>query len=365
MKIAFDAKRALNNHTGLGNYARIFLNALMRDFPENNYLLFTPKITDSLFHELRGNFKVLFPESLFEKTFHPLWRSFGVKNKLAGERVNIYHGLSNELPYAAASGYKTVVTIHDLIFLKHKEQYPLFDRRVYEAKTKYAVRHADKIVAVSAETRKDLIEVYGVPEKKIAVIYPAADPVFYAANPIKQKPKTKYILNVGSFVSRKNQLKLVEAYAIIANQIEEELWLVGSGKMESEIINLVAKKGLQGRVKIIKTAANTELPVLYSQASVFVYPSLFEGFGMPIVESLFSKTPVITTGGGAMEEAAGKDSLFIDPRSAQDIAAKILMVLNNASIGHLMISKGYEHALTMTDKIMAQKMIELYAGLIQ
>ncbi|MFI5205484.1 MAG: glycosyltransferase family 1 protein, partial [Candidatus Paceibacterales bacterium] len=145
MKIAFDAKRALNNHTGLGNYARILLNALMRDFPENNYLLFAPEIKGDCFYQLHGNFKLVLPKSKFYNALHPLWRSFGINGQLAAEKINIYHGLSNEIPFGKTQGYKTVVTIHDLIFLKHTEQYPWPDRQFYTAKTKYAAKHADKI----------------------------------------------------------------------------------------------------------------------------------------------------------------------------------------------------------------------------
>src|SRR5688572_16701041 len=161
MKIAFDAKRALNNSTGLGNHARILLNALMRDFPENEYLLFSPKARDEFFHQLNGNFKIIFPEAKLQKVFHPLWRSFGINQRLEKEKPNVYHGLSNEIPIRnPKSGIRNVVTIHDFIFLKHTEQYPFFDRQIYKLKTKYAANHADKIIAVSNETKNDLMEFY-------------------------------------------------------------------------------------------------------------------------------------------------------------------------------------------------------------
>ena len=164
MKIAFDAKRALNNSTGLGNHARILLNALMRDFPENEYLLFSPKAKDEFFHQLAGDFKIIFPETRLEKSFHPLWRSYGMNRQLDREKANIYHGLSNEIPISTVhSPLATVVTIHDLIFLKHTEQYPFIDRQMYKLKTKYAAQHADKIIAVSNETKNDLMDFYKVP----------------------------------------------------------------------------------------------------------------------------------------------------------------------------------------------------------
>ena len=180
MRIGFDAKRMLNNPTGLGNHARILLNALMRDYPENEYLLFSPKAKDAFFHQLHGNFSAHFPETKWAQFIHSLWRSYGMTTDLQGNKVGIYHGISNELPFNIhRTRIKTVVTIHDLIFLKHTEQYPWIDRQIYKAKTKYAAKHADAIIAVSRETKQDLIEIYRVPEKKINVIYPSVYEKFY------------------------------------------------------------------------------------------------------------------------------------------------------------------------------------------
>ncbi len=386
MKIAFDAKRAFNNGTGLGNYSRILLNALMRDYPDNDYLLFSPKVKDEYLNQLEDGFQLFLPGSTSSVgrpmqtigavstglkslgAINAWWRSWGITRDLIRERAPIYHGLSGELPFNIhKSGIKTVVTIHDLIFLKHTEQYPLIDRQFYKRKTAYAVKHADKIIAVSNETKQDIISHYHVPDRKIEVIYQSVSPIFYKGiNPgtPKEKTDTKYILNVGSFFPRKNQIKLIEAYALIANQIEEELWLVGTdGTTKPQILQTIKDKGLQSRVKILYNISNNELPSLYRNASVFVFPSLFEGFGIPVLEALFSGTPVIATKGGAIEEAAGPGSLFINPNSADDIAAKILQVLSNEPLRSKMIKEGFAHAQTMTDTAFAQKTMQLYRSI--
>jgi len=370
MKIAFDAKRALNNSTGLGNHARILLNALMRDFPENEYLLFTPKANDEFFHQLNGNFKIFFPETRFEKSFHPLWRSFGINKQLEKERVKIYHGLSNEIPSRnQKSEIGKVVTIHDLIFLKHTEQYPFIDRQIYNLKTRYAAQHADKIIAVSEETKNDLMEFYDVAEKKIEVIYPSVDAKFrisdfgFRISDLIQKYglPSKYILNVGSFFPRKNQKTLIEAIDLIKNKVEEDLVLIGgAGTTRKEIEELIQRKKLQSRVKIISNVSNEDLPAIYQAASLFVFPSLFEGFGAPILEALFSKIPVIATKGGAIEEAGGKNSLYINPNSAEEIADTMLKVLSNENLKAQMIENGFAHAQTMNDKVFAQETMRVY-----
>lgn len=373
MRIGFDAKRALNNSTGLGNHARILLNALMRDFPENEYHLFSPKAQDKFFHQLHGVFKLHFPEIKFWQSFHSLWRSFGIRRCLLRERIDIYHGLSNEIPFGRpSSGIRQVVTIHDLIFLKHKAQYPFFDRQIYELKTRYAAKYADHIIAVSQETKRDLIEFYKVPEKKVTVIYPSVDAAFQApvighpSSVVTQKynlPR-KYILHVGSFFPRKNQRMLIEAFDRIKNEIEDNLVLIGSsGSNRKEIEQLIASKNLQQRIRIIANISNEDLPAVYQAASVFVFPSLFEGFGAPVLEALFSKTPVVATKGGAIEEAAGKSSLLVNPLAAEDIAEKILLVLKDENLRNKMVTEGYTHAQTMNDTIFARKVMALYTEL--
>lgn len=365
MKIAFDAKRALNNSSGLGNYSRNLLNALMQNFSNEEYFLFSPQVKDDFFHQLTGEFKMIFPETKLQKSAHPLWRSYGIKNQVLKNGIDIYHGLSSEIPFGMAQLHtRTIVTIHDLIFLKQVEQYPFVDRKIYALKTKYAAKHAHKIVAISNETKQDLVELLGVKEEKVDVIYPIVSSAFQKkteADIQKYKLPRKYILNVGSFFPRKNQRTLIEAFDLIKQEIEEDLVLVGgAGNMKEELMALIEKKKLNARVRIISNATNEDMPAIYSGASVFVWPSLYEGFGMPIVEALFSMVPVITTKGGCFEEAGGKNSLYINPLSAEEIAASIKQSLNNDSDKQKRVRAGLEHAQTMSQQRIAELTMRLY-----
>lgn len=371
MRIAFDAKRAFNNGTGLGNYARLLLNALMRDYTDNDYLLFTPKMKDEFFHQIQGEYKLVMPQSKLHQALHSYWRSYGISQQLVKHRADIYHGLSNELPFNIHNtGIKTVVTIHDVIFRKHIEQYPWIDRQFYHAKTKYAVKHADKVIAVSEETKRDLIELYAVPEKKIAVVYQSVNPIFYDStlrNAVdvysKYKLPKKYILNVGSFYPRKNQAALIQAFDAIKHEVEDDLVLVSSTGNVKAIQALIADKKLEQRVHILGNVTNEDMPALYQQASVFVFPSLHEGFGVPVLEALFSRTPVVATKGGAIEEAAGKNSLLINPTSIDEMADSMLQVLKNDALRQEMITAGYAHAMTMTDTAFAANTMKVYEDL--
>ena len=370
MKLAFDAKRAFNNFTGLGNHARILLNAMMRDCPGNDYLLFSPGVNQYLFPELQGKFELCLPQGLVRGG---AWRSWKVTNDLVDKRVQLYHGLSNELPLNIhKTNIKTVVTIHDLIFLKHTEQYPFIDRQIYTHKTKYAAKHAHKIIAVSQETKRDLVHFYGTPEQKIEVIYPSVDIAFqtkveneFSLLEAYELP-AKFILNVGSFYPRKNQKTLIEAFALIKDKIEEDLVLVGAyGPMMDEIEALISLRNLGNRVKIITTVSNTDLPAVYRLASLVAFPSVFEGFGAPVLEALFSGVPVVASKGGAIEEAAGPGSLVVDPMNAEEMAEAMFKVLSNYALKERMIETGLKHAQTMTDKIFAGKVMDVYKAVIK
>ena len=373
MKLGFDAKRALNNGTGLGNHARILLNAMMRDYPDHSYSLYTPRAREQYLSELDGYFQLHFPTTKVAQSLHAWWRSYGVTRDILTHRTDLYHGLSNELPLKIhRTAIATVVTIHDLIFLKHKEQYPLIDRQIYTYKTKYAAKHADRIIAVSEETKRDLIELYHVPERKITVIYPSIDTRFYEKASVAKRADVamqyqlpaKFILNVGSFFPRKNQMRLIAAFDNIKKNIEEDLVLIGSsGNMLNTIREEIISRKIQDRVHIITSVKNEDLPSVYQLASLFVFPSLFEGFGAPVLEALFSQVPVIASAGGAIEEAAGKYSLLIDPTATEDIAAKIVSAMTDDTVRNTMVAKGLEHALTMTDAIFAARTMDVYEGI--
>ncbi len=373
MKIAFDAKRALNNLSGLGNYSRNLLNGLTKYFPENEYLLFTPKAKDEFFHQLQGDFKICFPKTQFQKSLHAFWRSFGVTNQVQNARADVYHGLSNEIPLGLKRpGIRTVVTIHDLIFLKHKEQYPFVDRQIYEWKTRYAAKNADRIIAVSNETKIDLMEMYRVDEKNIEIIPPIisqqflskSDSISFEQLKRKHRLPAKYILNVGSFFSRKNHSTLIETFDFIKNKVKENLLLVGSsGSEKKKIEQLIENKKLQNRIQIISDVTSEDLPAIYKAASVFVFPSLFEGFGMPITEALLCGVPVVTTKGGCFEEAGGKNSLYVNPNSPEEIANAILRAINNNALRTQMIDGGIIHAQTMSERIHTEKLMRVYSSL--
>lgn len=363
MNIGFDAKRALNNSTGLGNYSRNLINGLLKHFPEHEYALYSPSATDFYAESIDGHYKIILPQNTLHKTFGSWWRSYGMRHDINHERTNIYHGLSNEIPLGInRKRTKTVVTIHDLLFLQYPEHYRFFDRKIYEAKTRYAVKNADKVIAVSEQTKTSLTEHFRVGPEKIEVIYPIVDlqPAVAATN-----GDIKYMLNVGSLVPRKNQSRLIEAYALIEKNIAEELWIAGNGPLKKELEHFVQQLNLTNRVKFLSGLDNRQLAELYKGATAFVYPSLMEGFGMPVVEALLSEIPVVASAGGAIEEAAGAGSVFFDPYSIQDMANQIFRVIDNQALRQKMLASGLVHAQKINSKNLSEQMMAVYHNLVQ
>lgn len=362
MNIGFDAKRALNNSTGLGNYARHLINGLLTHFPENDYVLYSPAVSEPFIDNLKDGYRIRLPEKTWHRTFGSWWRSWGVSDAIAREHTTIFHGLSNELPIGInRARTKTVVTIHDLLFLDYPEHYSYLDRKIYETKTRYAARQADKVIAVSEETKQDLTVRYKVPAEKIEVVYPI---ISIPSIPQTIQVPSPYILNVGSLVERKNQKRLIEAYALIEKNVQEELWIVGTGPLKQELEQLINQLKLRGRVKVITGLHNQDLTAIYKNATAFIYPSLKEGFGMPIVEALLSEIPVVASAGGAIEEAAGPGSLFFDSQSSHEIAQQITRVLNDKTLRQEMIGSGIIHAQKMKSKKLSEQLMAVYNSIL-
>ena len=158
MKIGYEAKRIFHNKTGLGNYSRDLIRILSTYYPDNTYFLYNPKPSEkNLFNSEKTNIKECLPKSSFYKMFYNLWRQKAIVGDIVADDIQIYHGLSGEIPLGInRTKIKTIVTIHDLIFLRYPELYPFLDRIIYRVKFYSACKNADTIIAISEETKKDM-----------------------------------------------------------------------------------------------------------------------------------------------------------------------------------------------------------------
>jgi glycosyltransferase involved in cell wall biosynthesis len=371
MKIGFDAKRAFKNRSGLGNYSRSVISLLSEYFPENEYILYTPYTRQELFTPFPAN-RIRTPQNFLSRSFPSIWRSACLNSVIKGDKPDIFHGLSNELPMGISkSNVRSVVTIHDLIFLHHPELYPMFDRQVYKAKFSYACRIADMVLAVSEATRQDIIENYKTDPAKIKVAYQTCSPAFQKKVTESEKLAIKrkydlpeeFILSVGTIEERKNSLSILKA--LHTGKIETALVLVGKPTPYlRKIEEYIAQNKMEKQVLLRHSVSSDDLPALYQSAGLFVYPSLFEGFGIPILEALFSGTPVITSKGSCFSETGGDAALYTDPLRTEELADLITRVLGDQILHSSMIAKGLNHANRFTAEHTAKRLIELYQEMI-
>ena len=359
MRIGFDAKRAFNNHTGLGNYSRFVIEALLKYASQHEYLAYTPKPP----RDNKSGLK-LSPKRPTTLVGGGLWRSWLINNDLKKDNVDIFHGLSNEIPFGIRkSGVKSIVTIHDLIFVRYPELYPAIDRFFYQQKFRYACENADAVVAVSQQTKDDIMEFYKIPAERIRVIYQDCQSSFHQSidNQSILTIKSKYSLNkpylicVSSFSERKNQKRLVEAFQQLHLNDYELVLVGGKSKYAEEII-----QNSPHNTRVLYGVPSPDLPALYQGASLCVYPSFFEGFGIPIVEALHSGIPVVAATGSCLEEAGGEGALYANPLNVNDLANKMRQVLTNDSLRNDLILKGKEHIKQFSAENIAGQLIQLY-----
>lgn len=368
LKIGFDAKRAFLNNTGLGNYSRTVIEILSSNFPKNSYSLYTPKETKKLISSA-ANISVYTPGF---PLFKSLWRSFGITKQLIRNPIDVYHGLSNEVPFGIEkTNVKTVVTIHDLIFLRYPQYYPFIDRTIYKWKFKHACKAADKIIAASEQTKRDIIHFFGTPNEKIEVIYTACPPIFehLCTSEELQRIKTKwklpdtFLLSVGTIEERKNTLILAKALRSLPENIK--LVLVGKEtKYTKQIKQFIQEHDLENRVFFLSDVPFSDFPAIYQQASVFVYPSVFEGFGLPILEALKSRIPVIAATGSCLEETGGTHSLYVSPYEKTEWTEAVQKILTDETLRNTMIEKGTQHALQFSEMIHAKNLMKVYEQLL-
>lgn len=376
MRIGFDGKRATQNFTGLGNYSRYIIEILCRYYPYNEYVLYAPKKkSNRMLESLLTQFECItttFPIQSYWKRLSAIWRIWGVSRQLQKDKIQIFHGLSNELPLniRQAKDIRSVVTIHDLIFLLFPQYYPVIDRTIYAYKFRKACQNADRIVAISECTKRDIIRLFHIPKEKIEVIYQGCDSSFQKTASVETKKKAqteyglpdRYILNVGSIEERKNILLAVQAMPCLPKDVH--LVIIGKRTGYTEKVErYITENNLADRIHIFSNVTFDLLPAIYQQAEVFVYPSRYEGFGIPIVEALHSGVPVIAATGSCLEEAGGPDSIYVNPDNVEEMINAFNLLLSQPGKKERMILSGKEYVKRFSEKTQGQSLFNLYQKL--
>lgn len=376
MKIGFDAKRLYNNFTGLGNYSRFIVEALSTFYPDNEYTLFAPKVkcnTDTQFFLAAKNIETIQPSAWISwLKLNSLWRSFMISSLVNKKKINVYHGLSHELPVGIAGKTKAVVTVHDLIFLRYPQFYNHIDVAIYKAKIQYACRVADRIIAISEQTKQDLINFLKISPDKITVIYQGChsnfkrvpDPLELSMVKTKYDLPDEFILNVGTIEPRKNALQILRALQLLKGKLQVPLVIIGRPTEYITELEAYAKKnGLEEQVRYIHHADFNDLPAIYRLSKVFVYPSFFEGFGIPLVEAIACEVPVITSTGSCFSEAAGPYSIYVDPYDDETLAFQLFELVRDETRQKKMVEQSMLFIKRFEPHIISKHLFELYSTL--
>lgn len=370
MKIGFDAKRAFHNSRGLGSYSRNLIYGLNKYHPDFRLNLYTPQFKEQakqryefLFNSSNAIITPSFPQSLLPS----LWRRKSITKLLENDQVDIYHGLSHELPLGIEKWKgKKIVTIHDLQYLKFPQFFSTIDRTTYAKKVEHACRVADQVIAICKHTKQDLMDNLNIEASKIAVHYQSCAESFFPENQnlTSTRPNSNpYILHVGAFVPNKNQITLIEAFYKISRDYPHDLILIGSGKDKTyyeDMLGVIEQLKIKERVKIISDVSNDHLVEYYKGADVFCFPSIYEGFGIPVIEAMFCGTPVITSNSSSLPEVGGVAAEYVDPFNSEEIAERMINVLSNEVKATKMREMGLQHVQQFHLEKTTQNLVNIY-----
>ena len=260
-------------------------------------------------------------------------------------------------------------SVHDVIFMRYPQWYKWHDRLIYKQKTEFACQAADAIIATSYQTKQDLIHFLDVPEEKIQVIYQPCN-VGFSTKPTQEQQeeiKKKYnlpaqfLLMVGNIEPRKNILNVINA--VQSRNIDAPLVIVGKQSIYAkELKSFIAQNNIKN-VYFCHNVCSLDLPTVYSLASVFVYPSFFEGFGIPIIEALSCGVPVIASKASCLVETGGNATLYVKPDSVEDITTAIKTILDDSIFRDEIIKKGEEQVKKFAPKTIAKEIMDLYKSI--
>ncbi|MBI2334189.1 glycosyltransferase family 4 protein [Candidatus Daviesbacteria bacterium] len=333
MIIGFDGSRAfLSVRSGTENYSFQLLKALAKIDHKNKYKVYLRSQGPTL----RGwpsnfQFSIL--------NFQFLWTQRGLALQTFKDKLDVLFVPAHTLPVIRKPGLKTVVTVHDLGSEYLPQMHQIKQRLYLSFMQKVQLQGATKIIAVSKATKDDLIKKIGLDPQKISVIYEGYDKKLF--KPHYSLPATNYFLFVGTVQPRKNLERIITAFS---HQLSVDRLVIAGNKgwLSDKIYDLPKKLGIEKRVKFLGYVPDGKLPALYSGAIALVFPSLFEGFGLPILEAQACGCPVITSNVSSMPEVAGKGAILVDPYNIDDIVKGMERVKSQESRVKI-IKAGFEN----------------------
>lgn len=374
MKIGIDARRLVNPYIAIGLYSYTYnlIAGLQKIDAMNDYTLF--------FHGFRRYYRDLIGHLPFNNNFHKkvvripsvfferIMKTKSIPVDYLIGKVDVYHGTAFDLP--SLHHGKSVVTFHDLMFMKHPEFLKPEWVDNLKRETGYSIRKAEIIISVSRCVKEEIVEVFKIPEKKIKVIYEGKSDRF---KPVKDKDiieqikmkygiSGKYLLYIGNIEPKKNIARLINAFNDMERRGSKDYLLVIAGPKGWYYEYLLKEISDSDRKRVIFTGSveDGDLPVLYSGAEVFVFPSLYEGFGLPPLEAMACGTPVIASNAASIPEVVGDAGILVDPFNQDELSHAIYSVLTDNKLRDVLSRKGIERSELFTWEKCAKETLEVY-----
>lgn len=376
MKIGIDCRTILNpklgERAGVGHYTHYLVKNIIRYDKQNEYVLFFDWRFRNMKEFERENVTVKnFPFSQYNKYLPFAYSHMLISAYLVKEGLDLFHSPISSLPLMYPK--KSIITVHDLAIYKNPAWFP---SQIFSTKllVPQSLRKADKIIAVSESTKKDLRQIFNVPAKKIKVIYEGATVEKIAVknrgiDTLKRfKLWPKFILFVGTLTPRKNIVNLIRAYKQLLKMepgfAEYQLVLAGAkGYQNDKVFDEIKEQKLKKQIRYLGYITHNQKMELMKKATCFVFPSSYEGFGLPVAEAMALGTPVITSKVSSLPEVAGKAALLVDPEHDHEIAKALKKILLDKKLQARMIEKGKKQVKLFSWEKSARETIQVYESL--
>ena len=374
MKIAVDIKGAYSYHgTGIGTYTEKFIENLINLDKSNVYELLYCGTNPSNFKNPNTNVHLISRKhsSFFEQKYIP--------NLLKNKNCLIFHAPQNGIGYKdlfSENKFKTIVTIHDLIPYVLPQTVGKSYLKNFLKQIPYVIEKSSSIITVSNCSKKEILKFFPIDPNKISVIHLAADEIFkpinfnFAKSFVKEKYNIDYnfILYIGGFSKRKNIYNLISAFEKAYKNFNKpiKLLLLGNIKGENEILqNLISQKNLEKHIKFIGFVPEKDLPMFYNASIFFVYISLYEGFGLPVLEAMSCKKAVLSSNIPSILEITNKNSYFVDPNDIIKISEGLCEISNNENLRISLEEKSFNQSKNFSWEKCAKETLKIYESINQ
>jgi glycosyltransferase involved in cell wall biosynthesis len=375
MRIGFDVRPFLREETGVGVYLRNLLTGLGRLDHLNEYFLFSSSLKERFPREKVPAFtRTTFRDArLPVKVMNFFWYEFGWPplDWFFKTTLDLTHSAT---PLVIPTRGKKMITVHDLFFWDFPEESNPEARKYFRKKIERSLAKADGIIAVSQYTNKALREKFDIPDGRIRTIHEGLDPFFLQEIPPdtleclrkRYSLPAEFILFVGAPEPRKNLGALLDALKLVhAGRDKVPLVIAGPrAKDEARLNDQIARDGLEPWVRFLGYVPKRELMTLYRLASVFVFPSLCEGFGFPLLEAMAGGLPVAASDVSALPEIGGEAAVYFDPKNPEDIAEKVTRLLQDTQLRQELIDKGKKRALDFDWARAAGETLDFYRAVL-